>query len=79
MKARFYLLILTGCLIAVAGCNQDAKKVTAPTTASAPEKKPALTDPFVISLPGGGSVNTEELLPLDRRKGRAAKRGNMLG
>jgi hypothetical protein len=46
MKARFYLLILTGCLIAAAGCNQDTKKVTAPAATSAPEKKPGLTDPF---------------------------------
>jgi len=46
MKANVYLLILTGCLIAVAGCNQDAKKVTEPATAPTIEKKTTLTDPF---------------------------------
>ncbi len=43
MNARFYLLILTGCLIIATGCNQEEKKVTPPAVVI---KKPELTAPF---------------------------------
>ncbi|HTD99738.1 MAG TPA: hypothetical protein VK668_10640 [Mucilaginibacter sp.] len=45
MSARFYLFMLTGCLLIAAGCNHDEKKVAEQPVASV-VKTPALTGPF---------------------------------
>jgi len=43
MKHRFYLLMLTGCLIVASACNQEEKKAAAPVASA---KKPDFADPF---------------------------------
>jgi hypothetical protein len=43
MIARFYLFLSIGCLLAIAGCNQDTQKNAPP---AAPAKKPDYVDPF---------------------------------